>query len=85
MFFWESLTKNLVTFNFNILRVHWKFFFRGEGAHRLKGEIGKFADLTPLGRRGLVEERGCFLPDFRRQGACYDITKFEDFQTSTKK
>ena len=44
--FLESLTKNLVTFNFNILGVHWKiWFFMGKGVHKLKGEVGQFADL----------------------------------------
>ena len=34
---WESLTKNLVTFYFNIMGFTEKnFFFRGEGVYKLK-------------------------------------------------
>ena len=36
---WESLTKKLVTFNFNIMQVHWDiWFFLGGRVHELKGE-----------------------------------------------
>ena len=34
---WESLTKNLVTFYFNIMGFTEKTFFRGEGVYKLKG------------------------------------------------
>ena len=34
---WKILTKNLVTFNFNIMEFHWKIrFFRREGVRELK-------------------------------------------------
>ena len=37
---WESLTKNLVTFNFNIMGFHWKirFFKEGGGTRTKKGQ-----------------------------------------------
>ena len=44
--FLESLTKNLVTFNFDILGFHWKIWvLRRKGVHKLKGEVGQFGDL----------------------------------------
>ena len=47
---WESLTKNLVTFNF-IMGVHWKiwFFLGGKGTRTKSGRwgkgVGQFSDL----------------------------------------
>ena len=38
---WESLTKNLVTFYFNIMGFTEKKFFRGEGVYKLKGLGGR--------------------------------------------
>ena len=61
--FLESLTKNLVTFNFNIFEVHWKiWFFRRKGVHKLKGEVGQFADLRGEGDEAWQKRRYVFCP-----------------------
>ena len=83
---WESLTKNLVTFNF-IMGVHWKIwiFQGGEGVHKLKvgGGGWGWTFFRNKGEGGLVKKEGVFsLPHFRRQGACHDITKSADSQTN---
>ena len=82
---WESLTKNLVTYIFNIIGVHWKIcIFRGEGVHELKwggGGLGLDSFQILVGR-GPGKKRGCFLPQFGRQGACHDIMKSADSQTN---
>ena len=69
MFCWESLTKTLVTFNFNTMRVHWKIcFFSGEGVHKLKGEVGQFADLRGEGDSAWEKRGGVFSPIFKDRG-----------------
>ena len=79
---WESLTKNLVTFNFNIMGFTEKSdFFRGKGVNKSKGGVvGQFSDLR-RGRRPR-KERGCFFPHFGKHGVCHDITKSADSQTN---
>ena len=63
-------------------------FFRGEGVHKLKVEVGLFPNLSGKGggeRPGKKSGgREGLLPHFERQGACHDITKFEDSQTKGK-
>ena len=82
---WESLTKNLVTFNF-IMGVHWKiwFFLVGEGVHELKVGGGRgWTVFRFKGEVSLVKKDRVFsLPHFGRQGACHDITKSADSQTN---
>ena len=56
----------------------------GKGVHKLKGEVGQFADLSGQGDEAWQKETICSLPRFGRQGACHDTTKFEDSQTKTK-
>ena len=61
------------------MEIHWKiWFFRGEGVHKLEGEVGQFADLMGEGDKTWQKRGG-------RQGACYDITKFEESQTKKEK
>ena len=83
---WESLTKNLATYIFNIMGVHWKIcFFRGEGVHKLKwGGFWGWTFFRFYWGGGLEKKRGCFLPQFGRQGACHDIAKSADSQTNTE-
>ena len=59
---WESLTKNLVTFNFNIMGFTEKSdFFRGKGVNKSKGGVvGQFSDLRRGG--GLEKRGGVFSP-----------------------
>ena len=82
---WESLTKNLVTFNF-IMGVHWKiwFFLVGVGVHELKVGGGRgWTVFRFKGEVSLVKKDRVFsLPHFGRQGACHDITKSADSQTN---
>ena len=57
---WESLTKNLFIFNFNIMGVNEKSgFFRGEGATHTKRRwrVWQLADLR--GGEGVCQKRGC--------------------------
>ena len=58
----ESLTKNLVTFNFNIMGFTEKSdFFRKKWVSQLKGEwVGQFSDLRRVG--GLEKRGGVFSP-----------------------
>ena len=83
---WESLTKNLVTFNFN-MGIHWKIWFFQGGTVLKKLKVGGggwgWTAFRIKGEGGLVKkERVFFLPHFGRQGACYDITKSADSQTN---
>ena len=80
---WESLTKNLVTFNF-IMGVHWKLWlFSGGGCTQTKSRCGGGGGWTVFRFKeegDLVKKEGVFsLPHFGRQGACHDITKSADF------
>ena len=84
---WESLTKNLVTFNFNIMEFHWKirFFQEGGGTRTKKGQS---LDSLQRGKRpSKKQEDGVFAREFfhnfGRQGASHDITKSVDSQTNT--
>ena len=55
---WESSTKNLVTFNFNIMGVDWEiwFFFR---VRKLKRQgVGQLADLRSGGKEPGEKEKG---------------------------
>ena len=69
---WESLTKNLVNFNFIMGGSSKKLIFleRGGTVFRIKGE----EDLVKI-------ERVFSLPHFGRR-ACHDITKSADSQTN---
>ena len=84
---WESLTENLVNFNF-IMGVYWKiwFFLRGDGLHKLKvgaGWFGGGGQFSELRGKGFFKKEGVFsLPHCGRQGACHDITKSADSQTN---
>ena len=87
---WESLTKNLVTFNF-IMGVHWKIWFFSGGLHKLKvgGCVWGWTFFRIKGEGGLVKKRECSLSlgrqgtcHFGRQGTCHDITKSADSQTN---
>ena len=52
----KSLTKNLVTFNFDIMGVRWRW-----GTRTKKGETGQFVNLRSGGRGpGEKEEGGVF-------------------------
>ena len=68
-----SLTKNLVTFNFNIMGVNiWggggveevreKPIYRGELPKKTGWTVCRFKE----GRWGLAKKKGCFLPHFGR-------------------
>ena len=77
-----SLTKNLVTFNFNIMVVHWViwFFLRGAGTQTKTGGW-KVCRFNGKKRTGPGKKEGFFLSHFGRQVPCHDIAKFEDFWT----
>ena len=80
---WESLTKNLVTFNF-IMGVHWKIWIFQGGVHKLKVVGGGWGwTVVRMKWEGGMVKKGVFsLPHFGRQGACHDITKSADSQTN---
>ena len=69
---WESLTKNLVNFNFIMGFTEKSDFFReGWAVFRIKGE------------GGWKKKRGCSVSLILEDGACYDeITKSVDSQTN---
>ena len=75
----ESLTKDLVTFYFNITGVEWRtwFFYGVRSTWTKKGTGLGFS--WPVcrfkGGGGLAKKSKYFLPHFRRQGACHAITK----------